>query len=277
MLRQRREASLFPNYLILILLVLFAVGPLIVLVFNSVKTTQELVVNPLGLPSTVRFANFADAWRIGDFATTVGNSVFLVVSTVLAELILAGLAAYSLARLNPPGQNGFMLYMLVGSTLPLWLFLVPLFFMWSQFNLRNTLYGLTILYVAFNAPFATFLLRAFMVQIPRDFEDAARVDGANEISVFTRVILPLTWPGFLTVGLVVGLGVWNEFQTALIFTSEPKLFPVALSYYKFTSQFSRDWTLTSAAAVMMIAPVLILFLGLQRRFIAGLSQGGIKG
>ncbi len=277
MLRQRREASLFPNYLILILLVLFAVGPLVILAFNSLKTSQELIVNPLGIPRTVRFANFLDAWRIGDFATTVGNSVFLVATTVLAELVLAGLAAYSLARLNPPGQNGFMLYMLVGSTLPLWLFLVPLFYMWSQLNLRNTLYGLTLLYVAFNAPFATFLLRAFMVQIPRDFEDAARVDGANEVSVFTRVVLPLVWPGFLTVGLVVGLGVWNEFQTALIFTSEPKLFPVALSYYKFTSRFGRDWTLTSAAAVMMIAPVLILFLGLQRRFIAGLSQGGLKG
>ncbi len=277
MFRQRREASLFPNYLILILLVLFTIGPLIVLSFNSLKTTQELVVNPLGIPRTIRLANFLDAWQVGNFATTVGNSVFLVVTTVLAELVLAGLAAYSLARLNPPGQNGFMLYMLVGSTLPLWLFLVPLFYMWSQLNLRNTLYGLALLYVAFNAPFATFLLRAFMVQIPRDFEDAARVDGANEVSVFVRVILPLVWPGFLTVGLVVGLGVWNEFQTALIFTSDPKLFPVALSYYNFTSRFGRDWTLTSAAAVMMIAPVLILFLGLQRRFIAGLSQGGLKG
>lgn len=116
-----------------------------------------------------------------------------------------------------------------------------------------------------------------MVQIPRDCEDAARVDGANEISVFTRVILPLVWPGFLTVGLVVGLGGWNEFQTALIFTSDPDLVLTALRYYKFTSRFGRDWTLTSSAAVMLIAPVLILFLALQRRFSAGLSQGGIKG
>lgn len=277
MFGQRRESSLVPNYVILILLVAFALGPLVVLAFNSLKTAQELVVNPLGFPNSFRLLNFADAWRQGGFQTTAMNSVFLVVTTVALELLLAGLAAYSLARLNPPGHNAFMLYMLVGSTLPIWLFLVPLFYLWSQLGLRNTLYGLTILYVAFNAPFATFLLRAFMVQIPRDFEDAARVDGANEIGVFTRVVLPLTWPGFLTVGLVVGLGVWNEFQTALIFTSDPDLFPVALSYYKFTSRFGRDWTLTSAAAVMMIAPVLVLFLALQRRFIAGLSQGGLKG
>ncbi len=277
MFGQRREASLFPNYVILILLLFFAIGPLIVLFFNSVKTSQELIVNPMGFPRTLRLANFVDAWNQGGFAQTARNSVFLVVTTVTLELILAGMAAYSLARLNPPGQGGFMLYMLVGSTLPVWLFLVPLLFLWIKLRLNNTLYGLTILYLAFNAPFATFLLRAFMVQIPRDFEDAARVDGANEIGVFTRVILPLVWPGFLTVGLVVGLGVWNEFQTALIFTSDPDLFPVALSYYKFTSRFGRDWTLTSSAAVMMIAPVLILFLALQRRFIAGLSQGGVKG
>ena len=235
------------------------------LAFNSLKTTPELVVNPLGFPRSFRPLNFADAWRQGGFQTAAMNSVFLVVTTVALELLLAGLAAYSLARLNPPGHNAFMLYLLVGSILPIWLFLVPLFYLWSQLGLRNTLYGLT------------FLLRAFMVQIPRDCEDAARVDGTNEIGVFTRVVLPLTWPGFLTVGLVVGLGVWNEFQTALIFTSDPDLFPVALSYYKFPSRFGRDWTLTSAAAVMMIAPVLLLFLALQRRFIAGLSQGGLKG
>ena len=277
MFGSRRADSLVPNYVILLLLVVFAIGPLVVLVSNAFKSPQELIANPLGLPMRPTLANFPEAWRVGEFATTIGNSVFLVVTTVFVELLLTGLAAYSLARLHPPGQNGFMGYMLVGSTLPIWLFLVPLFYMWSKMGLTNTLYGLAILYVAFNAPFATFLLRAFMVQIPRDFEDAARVDGANEVSVFTRVILPLTWPGFLTVGLVVGLGVWNEFQTALIFTSDPKLFPVALSYYKFTSRFGRDWSLTSAAAFMMIAPVLILFLAMQRRFIAGLSQGGIKG
>ena len=115
-----------------------------------------------------------------------------------------------------------------------------------------------------------------MISLPADFEDAARVDGANEVQVFTKVVLPLSWPGFLTVGLVVGLGVWSEFQIALIFINDPTLFPVTTSYYKFTGRFSRDWALTSAAAVMMIAPILVLFLSLQRRFIDGLTQGGLK-
>lgn len=276
MFQRQRRASLLPNYLILLLLTAFAIGPLVVLGFNSVKERTEIAANPLGPPSEIHWENFSEAWRQGGFATTVKNSVILVVSTVIAELIFAGMAAYSLARLNPPGENVFMLYMLVGSTLPVWLFLVPLFSLWRVLGLINSLFGLMLLYTAFNSPFSIFLLRSFMVQVPKDFDDAARVDGANTFQVFTRVLLPLTWPGFLTVGLIVGLGVWSEFQIALIFVSKPDLFPVTTSYYNFTSRFSRDWSLTSAAAVIMIAPILLLFLGLQRRFIDGLTQGGLK-
>ena len=276
MFSRRRETSLIPNYLILLLLVAFAIGPLIVLGFNSVKDSTEIAANPLGPPSEIHLENFANAWVQGNFAKTVRNSAILVVFTVIAELIFGGMAAYSLARLNPPGQNAFMLYMLVGSTLPIWLFLVPLFSLWRILGLTNSLFGLILLYTAFNSPFSIFLLRSFMIQVPRDFDDAARVDGANAFQVFTHVLLPLTWPGFLTVGLLVGLGVWSEFSVALIFISQPDLFPVTTSYYNFTSRFSRDWALTSAAAVIMIAPILVLFLGLQRRFIDGLTQGGLK-
>jgi len=191
-------------------------------------------------------------------------------------LILGGLASFSLARLNPPGSNIFMMVMVVGSTLPIWLFMVPLFILWRKLGLVNNLFGLVLIYTALNAPIAIFLLRSYMVQLPPDFEDAARVDGASDLQIFTNIIMPLVWPGFLTVGLVVGMGVWGEFQIALIFVTNPDLFPVTTSYWQFTSRFSRDWALTSAAALMMIAPVLVLFLALQRRFIEGLTQGGIR-
>jgi raffinose/stachyose/melibiose transport system permease protein len=224
----------------------------------------------------LRWSNYIEAWQVGGFGTTATNSVILVAGTVAGVLVLGGMAAYSLARLDPPGSGIFMGYMLGTSTLPVWLFLVPLFFLWRVLGLVNNLFGLTLIYIALNSPLAVFLLRSYMVQLPRDFEDAARVDGANELQVLTKVVLPLSWPGFLTVGLVVALGVWNEFQLALIFINDPNLFPVTTSYYNFTTRFSRDWALTSAAAVMMIAPILAIFLALQRRFIEGLTQGGIK-
>jgi raffinose/stachyose/melibiose transport system permease protein len=275
--KPRRTSSLLPNYIVLTLLVIFALGPICILFFNSVKNNAEVGWNPLGPPTQLHLENFPRAWQVGEFATTTRNSAILVVGTVAGVLVLGGLAAYSLARLNLPGQSMLMIYLLVVSTLPLWLYLVPLFFLWRNLGLINSRTGLMIIYVALNSPFAIFLLRSYMVQLPADFEDAARVDGANEMQVFTRVVLPLSWPGFLTVGLVVALGVWSEFPLALIFLNDPDLFPVATSYFKFTSRFSRDWGLTSAAAVMMLAPVLLIFLALQRRFIEGITQGGLKG
>ena len=116
-----------------------------------------------------------------------------------------------------------------------------------------------------------------MLQIPSDFEDAARVDGAGEWQVFARIVVPLSWPGFLTVGLVVALSVWNEFLLATVFLTEQELFTVVTSYANFASRFSRDWSLTSAAALIMVLPVIVIFLALQRRFIEGLTQGGLKG
>lgn len=272
-----RETNLAPNYIVLSLLVVFALGPLVVLGFNSFKNAAEIGRNPLGPPSQMIWENYPKAWEMGNFATTTVNTAILVVGTVIGVVTLGGMAAYSLAKLRLPGADGFMLYLLVGSSLPVQLFLVPLFFLWRNMGLINNLFGLIIIYIALNSPFAIFLLRSYMLQLPSDFEDAARVDGANEWQVFMKVVVPLSWPGFLTVGLVVALAVWNEFLMATVFLTDQKLFTVVTSYYNFTTRFSRDWGLTSAAAVMMLIPILIIFLSLQRRFIEGLTQGGLKG
>ncbi len=276
MFRRRGRTNLIPNYIILLLLVCFALGPILVPLFNSLKTPQELGTNPIGLPRAVHMENYVNAWVQGEFATTLTNSLIYVVFTVAGVLLLGGMAAYSLARLDPPGGNLYLVYMLTLSTLPFWLYVIPLFIMWRNLGLLNTRAGLIIMYVAFNSPFAIFLLRSFFMSLSRDFEDAARVDGANEWQVMTRVVIPIMWPAFLTVGLVVALGVWSEFQAALIFLQKDELLPVTTSYYNFTQRFGRDWSLTSAGAVMMTVPVLALFLLLQRRFVTGLTQGGLK-
>ena len=274
--KSRRHSGQLVNHGVLILAMIFAIMPLVVLGFNSLKSSTESIANPLGPPRSIRLQNYPDAWREGELSTTARNSGILVAGTVAGVLTLGGLAAFSLARLEPPGSNLVMVYMLGASTLPTFLFLVPLYALWRVLGLLDTRIGLIIIYTALNSPFAIFLLRSYMVQIPRDFEDAARVDGASELDVFRRVILPLSWPGFLTVGLVIALGVWSEFQIALIFVHVPDLLPVAISYWRFTTRYSRDWSLTSAAAIIMIAPVLIFFFSLQRQFIEGLTQGGLK-
>ena len=280
LLRRRQKVlgfNLLPNYVILGLLLLLAIAPLSIVVFNAFKTSAEIGRNPLGLPTTIVFDNFAKAWQQGNYAITLKNTAILVVGTVTGVLVFGGMAAYSLARLELPGAALMTLYFLVISSLPVQLYLVPLFYLWNKLGLVNNLFGLMIIYIALQSPFSIFLLRSYMLQLPKDFEDAARVDGANEVQVFTRVVVPLAWPSFLTVGLVVSLYVWNEFLMASVFLTNSKLFTVVTSYYYFATRFSRDWSLTSAGAIMMTVPILIVFLSMQRRFIAGLTQGGLKG
>lgn len=272
-----RNVNLSVNYVILFIVFIFAGGPLVILLFNSLKNSADFGRNPLGFPSTLNWTNFSDAWVKGNFSVTLPNTIILVIGTVIGTMLLSSMAAYSIAKLKLPGSDALTMYFLVISSLPLQLFLVPLFYLWRKLGLVNNLFGLIIIYIATGCAFAIFLLRSYMVQIPSDFEDAARVDGANEIQVFTRVVVPLSWPAFLTTGLVTGLNVWNEFMLATVFLNQPKLYTVVTSYYNFSTAYGRDWGLTSAAAVMMVMPILILFLLLQRQFIEGLTQGGLKG
>lgn len=265
------------NHAVLVALAAFALLPIAVLLFNSVKSSAEIGVNPLGPPRVVELGNFREAWERGNFARTMRNSVVLVVGTVSLVLLFGGLAAYSLARLKPPGADVFMGYMLVTATLPIWLYLVPLFVLWRSLHLLNNPFGLILIYTALNAPLAIFLLRSFLLSVPQELEDAAVVDGANKLQAFFRIILPLAWSSFLTVGLVVALSVWGEFQIAIIFVQLPDFYPVTTSYFAFANRFGRDWALTSASAVMMIAPVMLFFIVLQRKFIEGLTQGSVKG
>jgi raffinose/stachyose/melibiose transport system permease protein len=265
------------SYVWLILLALFAALPLLVLLSNSLKSGLELGENPLGFPKQLDFANFSTAWVQGSIGQGLLNSLFLVVFTILGVWVCAGMAAYALARLNLPFKRGFSNYFFIVISLPVQLFLVPLFFLWSKIGLINTLPGLVIIYIALNTPFATLLLRTFLVGIPRELDEAARIDGANEWQTATRVILPLARPGLLTVGLVVGLSVYNELLFAVTFITNPNEMPIATTFLQFSQGHTQLWGLVNAAGVIMIVPVVILFLALQRKFISGFASGGLKG
>lgn len=273
----KREPSKIPYYVVLVALAIFALGPLVVLAFNSLKSNAEVGANPLGPPLSPVFENFPTAWTQGGFATTMVNSAILTFGTVVGVCVISGMAAYAMSRLDLPGTDAVLLYLFVASALPLQLFLVPLFFLWTGLQLYDTLFGLIVIYWAIFSPLATLLLRSYLVALPRDFEDAARIDGASEMQILTRIVLPLSWPGFLTIALVSGLGAWNEFFFAVTFVQDDSLKPVTTSFLAFQSQFSQDWGLTSAASLIVIVPVIVLFLFLQRRFIDGLTAGGLKG
>jgi raffinose/stachyose/melibiose transport system permease protein len=261
----------------LIIFSIFAIYPIAILILNSLKSRQDLGQNPSGLPKDYLWSNYRTAFNTSNFAHHAANSFFLVFVTVIIVLTLGGFAAYSLARLKPRGSGAVMFYMLTVSTLPIWLYIVPLFFLWRQIGLLNNYFGLILLYVALNSPFAIFLLRSYLIRIPREIEEAAIMDGASKLRVLTKVLLPISWSGFLTVGLVVALNVWNEFQVAFILINDREKLPIATSFFAFQQEFGNDWTLTSAVGVLVILPVLALFFLFQRKFTDGLVQGSVKG
>ena len=234
-----RSREVISNYIILIIFALIAILPLAVLIFNSIKPQMEFGVNPLGPPSEIRFENFSEAWVKGEYAKVFFNSLKLVAGSVFLCLAVSLAAGFSLAKLNPKGSAIIAVYLLVGISIPAQLYI--------EANLRNA-----------------------------NFTNA-KLDGANTFQLFFRVALPLSWPVILTAGLIISLAVWNEFLFALTFISEEGFKPMATILFAFQWRFENNYALQSASAIMMVAPVAILFMLFQRRFISGLTSGGLKG
>ncbi|MCD6030243.1 MAG: transporter permease [Thermomicrobiales bacterium] len=275
--RPRRDHSHAWFYAVLTVLAVVAAAPLVVMVFNALKDPAEIGRNPLGPPSAPHFANLVEAWERGGFATTMRNSAVITTGTVLGVCVISGLAAYALGRLNVPGSDALVVYLFVGTTIPGQLFVIPLFFLWVRLGLSDTHLGLIIVYWAIFTPFTTLLLRSYLLSLPRELEEAARIDGAGELQVLARIVLPLAWPGMLVVALVTALMAWNEFFFAITILQSQDLKPVTTSFLAFQGRFTQNWAMTSAAAIIVILPMLVLFLALQRRFIAGMTAGALKG
>ncbi|HEY1639291.1 MAG TPA: carbohydrate ABC transporter permease [Streptosporangiaceae bacterium] len=263
--------------LVLTVLAIYAVAPLVIVLFAALKSEQSLAANPLGWPSHFEWSNFSTAWTQGNIGTGMRNSAIIATGTIIGVCVIAGLAAYAMGRLDMPGTNGMLVYLIGITALPIQLFLVPLFYLWSHIHLYNSLLGVILIYCAMFSPFATLLLRSFMLSLPRDYEEAARLDGANELKVLWRVTLRLVAPGFLTVALIAGLSAWNEFLIGITFLQSQSLQPVSVALYSFQQGFSQNDALISAAGIIMLLPMMGLFLVLQRHFIAGIASGGLGG
>ena len=274
---KKLSPSRYATYAVLLLLAVFAIGPLLLFVFDALKTQSELATNPLGLPAHPQWHNFLDAWQQANMGAGLRNSALLVVATALGVCVISGCAAYAMSRLRVPGSSFFILYLLVTASLPIQLFLVPLFYIWTNLGLYDNLFGLIIIYWAIYSPFATLLIRSFMVALPKEYEEAARLDGAGNLGVLLRVVLPMTWPGFLTAALVAGLSAYNEFMLAVTFIQSSDKMPVSTAFFSFQQGYTQNYALISAGGLIMVIPVLIAFLLLQRRFVEGYTAGGMAG
>jgi raffinose/stachyose/melibiose transport system permease protein len=260
----------------LILLAAWSVVPLFFLFINAVKPEDEIQRAPLALPTILEWTNFSRAWETADFGTAIRNSLIVSAATVALICLFGGMAAFALARYKMRGNGLVTSYFLLTMTLPGLLYIVPLFSLFRNLGLTDNLLGIIIIYTAIYMPFSIFLMRSYFLGLPPELEDAARVDGCSEFGLYRYIIMPLSWPIYASVALIVSVYTWNEFLFAITFLHEPEISTVAVSYRSFTGQYVSEFSLISAAGVIMILPGLILFVILQRRFIRGLVAGSVK-
>jgi len=271
--RNKAWAShLFPLVVLIVTL-----APIILLFMNALKPSSEFTASPFGLPSRITFENLSTAWKMGEYGEAYWNSIIVGICTVIIVCVAGGLCAYALAKMDFRGQSLIMMLLFLVMSVPMGLFLVPLFYAWMKLNLMDTLQGLILIYAAIYLPFNIFLLRTYLLGIPKEISESAKIDGCNELQIFGKIMLPIAKPVFLTVSLLTGLWTWNEFFFANAFIHKEELKTVATKYLVFVGNYSADWSKISAAGVISILPFIVIYFLLQRNFIEGMAEGSVKG
>jgi raffinose/stachyose/melibiose transport system permease protein len=253
--------------------------PLAQVVFNSMRTTGEIQTFPLGFPKGLSFAvsNFRETWDKGGYANGYFSTVVIAVLTVFIVCTVVSCAAYALAKHVNFNKNFYLFYFTIGLSIPTFAYIVPDFFLLRQIKLVDSYLGITFIYAAQNLPFNLLLMRAFFMGIPRELEESAKMDGCSEIGALWHITIPLSKTIITTISLLVFVHVWNEFLFSNTLLQTDKVRTVAVRYYKFVAAYSSNLSRIYAASVITILPIVILFLLLQRKFIEGITQGGVKG
>jgi len=259
-------------YVVLIVLVVAVLYPLFWMVVTGFKTNQEMFGDAWGLPSQLRWENFLSAWNQG-VVRYLFNSGVVTVASVFTTVSVGALAAYALTRLRIPLATPITIGILGGMMLSPTIALIPLTMLLHTLGIFDTYWALIVLYTAFRIPFTVFLIRAYMLTISKEIEDAAIVDGASRFQIFWMVILPLSRPIIVSAALLQALFAWNEFVFALVFINNQDLKTLPVGLLDMQSRFLTNYPVMFAALTLAALPMLVIFLVGQRQFIRGLAEG----
>jgi len=277
--RQQHIFQLTLRYLLLLFLLTIALFPIYWIVIGSFRDNSEITALPLRFtPAALNFDNYVRVIENSNFLTYYANSVFVSATTIILSIVISVLAAYSFSRYRFAGHNLAMNGILSAQMFPLVAILISLFSFFSSVKLVNNLFGLVLAHLTIALPFSIWFLKAFFDGIPRDLEEAAYIDGAGRLETLIQVILPLTRPGIIAVGVYTFLMSWDDFLFSLILTTrdEVRTLPVGIAV-SFLGEFEYDWAGMMTVSVISSLPILILFIFLNRYMVDGLTQGAIKG
>ena len=264
------QTVLFINTLLVLL-------PMVFMVLSSLKTTREIFQRPFGLPANLAWQNYSVVWGAAHFSLYFRNSVIVTVASMVLILVTSTLAAYALGRYQFRGNDLIYLYFLTGIMVPIRLAIIPLFILMRDLRLLDTYWSLILVYTASGLPSAIFILTGFFRTLPRDLDNAARIDGAGELSVLIRVMLPLVRPALAIVTVYNIIPIWNDFFFPLVFIHQDHLKTLPLGLTVFFGEFATNWALLFAGLTLAAAPVIGLYILMSQQFIKGLTAGAVKG
>ena len=264
-------------WICIILLCIISLFPFFWMVRSSLMTKTEIFGTPMRwLPETIQWQNYRDALTQVPFARYFLNSLFLVVVNIIGKLLSSSLVAFGFSRIEFRGKNVWFAIVIATMMIPWSVLLIPQFMLWNVVGFYNTYVPLT-LPAFFLDGFYIFLLRQFFSTLPRDYDEAAILDGASYFTIYSRIIMPLCKPALMTVCVFTFMNTWNDFIGPMIYLKDPKMSTVSLGLQMFISQYTTEWHLMMAAATVAIVPMIIMFFFAQRYFIEGMTFAGIKG
>jgi len=256
------------------LLVLLPMG---FMILSSFKTTREIFQRPFGWPASPSLRNYAAVWETAHFDVYFVNSVIVTVGAMLVILMAGTLAAYALGRYRFRGNDFLYLFFLSGIMVPIRLAIIPLFILMRDLRLLDTHWSLILVYAASGLSSAVFILTGFFRALPQDLDSAARIDGAGELNILIRVMLPLVRPALAIVAVYNVIPIWNDFFFPLVFIHQDRLKTLPLGMTVFFGEFAANWALLFAGLTLAAAPVIGLYILMSRQFIKGLTAGAVKG
>jgi putative chitobiose transport system permease protein len=274
---QKSNRQIFIIYGLLTAIALLTLFPLLWLISTALKSPTENLLQspPQLLPIQPTLNNFSRVWQSLPFGQYLYNSILVSVLTVILNLMFCSLAAYPLARLSFLGRNGIFIAIVSTIMIPFQIVMIPLYILIVQLGLTNSYLGM--IFPSLASAFGIFLLRQAFMGVPKEIEEAARMDGSSELGLWWFVMLPAIKPALITLAIFVFIGAWSDFLWPLIVIQDESLYTLPLGVAKLAGTFSLDWRLVAAGSVISIAPVLLLFLFLQRFIVPTDTGSSVKG
>lgn len=277
MVSRFRKTRLVSLEVVMILLAIVVLSPFYFVIANSLKSYGELLGDAVSLPSVLVWENYVRAWKAIQFGSAFKNSLLITIFSNIGLVILASMAAYRLTRHATRFNQLVLAIFIAAMVVPFQAIMIPLVKVASWFNLIDSLLGVIISYFGLSVSFAIFLYQGFMRSIPLEIEESARMDGCTPYGVFWRIVFPLLKPMTVTIVLLNCFYMWNDFLMPSIMLQSKSLHTIQVSIYSLFGEYTSQWDLALAALVMSIAPLLLLFIVLQRQVIQGITSGAVKG